>query len=188
MSKIQLSQLDVLATQLSTQRAPGESDSELSERLMNTYQRGIFRSGFETWLDGAEYPLKEKVLFGRAAERYHGWGEMRRQKKAPHTEVLYVYCLQMEDRRTPGTGEPYKAGTLVLRSLSNCSNDQLQDAIKLAALRLEQGRITQAEAEMLLDRCYAEMKRRMDWTEREKEKRRGKHQGDQDKAPVDAST
>ena len=138
---------------------------------------GIFTQAnhFFTWLDGRSYPCKESTgHFGRTVETYSGWGELRKQKKSPHTEVLYVLALSTQkDERC-----------LVLRSINNCSNDQLQDAIKLCALRLQEGQITQPAAEAILDRCYAELQRRLEWTDREKEKRRGQFAKDKEEARI----
>lgn len=143
----------------------------------NLRRMGKVMNGYAVWLDGQTYPTKsDKSLFGRVSAYFTEWGEMRRQKKAPHTEVLYVYCLQDQKARLPGSGGTVQANELVLRSINNCSNDQLQDAIKLVALRLEQHKITQLQAETLLDLCYAEIQRRLAWTESEKAKRNGRKQ------------
>lgn len=138
------------------------------------------KNNFYTWLDGKQYPVKEASRFGRAAELYAGWGELRKQKKSPHTEVLYTLCLQSDTSVPEGQ-------ILVLRSINNCSNDQLQMAIRLAGVRLESHMITQQNAEFILDKCYAEIQRRLEWTDREKAKRNGKPQINQGETPVDPS-
>ncbi len=130
---------------------------------------------YDNWLDGTLYPIKDhKSAFGRTSESYVGWGQLRKQKKSPHTEVLYCYTL---------TGL-HDGKFLVLRSINNCTNNELQDAIKLCALRLQEGKITHLEAEKILDLCYAQLQQRLEWTE----KSRGKSQKHEDQAPVDTST
>lgn len=130
---------------------------------------GFNNSNAFTWLDGNTYSMQDsKGRFGRGSEYYSGWGELRAQKKSPHTQVLYCLCLI---KHGPDTNAP--SPVLVLRSINNCTNDQLQDAIKLAALRLEEGKISHRDAEDILDRCYAELQRRLEWSDRVKEKNRG---------------
>jgi hypothetical protein len=169
-----------LQYQASMARRPGESDQDFGTRI-HQMANGIFFSDSLTWLDGKSYHYKsDNSRFGRSVTHFVGWGELRKQKKSPHTEVLYVWSLS--SHKPMGTEEPI----LVLRSINNCTNDQLRQAIQLAALRLEQKSIQQADAEFLLDRCYAELQRRLEWTDREKEKR-GKPQEHQDQAPVECA-
>jgi hypothetical protein len=162
----------------STFRRPGETDQALGERIHEMAES--YFTDKMSWVDGKVYPFKsDKSLFGRATTHYAQWGELRKQKKPPHTEVLYVWAMSTHSTVVP---EPI----LVLRSINNCTNDQLREAIQLAALRLEQKTITQTDAEFLLDRCYAELQRRMEWTDREKEKR-GKPSKDEEAKGVEGS-
>lgn len=174
-------QLALYASYANLARRPGETDAQLRERIsMSGY---MTRANDIVWLDGISYPTEaEKGRFGRIAEIYNGWGELRRQKKPPHTQVLYVWTKKYA---IPG---PNQVQTLVLRSINNCSNDQLRESIQLAAVRLEQHQITQTEAESILDRCYAELQRRMEWTDREKAKRNGPSQENQGPTAVDSPT
>lgn len=137
------------------------------------------------WLDGIFYEVEldnKQSRFGRVSQKFRGWGEFRKQKKPPHTEVLYTFTLKY---KVVGANQ---VQSLVLRSINNCSNEELTNAIKLAALRLEDHCITQPVAEFLLDKCYAELQRRLDWTDREKGKKRGQSQNNQSQAPVDPPT
>jgi hypothetical protein len=143
----------------STSRRPGETDAQLRERVKNWYRdmySNLSRLGSDVkYLDGNYYPTeREKGLFGRVEKEFHGYGELRRQKKSPHTQVLYVWSKQGQ--------------SLVLRSINNSSNDQIQQAIQWAGLKLEDHTLPQADAEMILDMLYAELKARLDWTDRKR--------------------
>ncbi|HEY6018676.1 MAG TPA: hypothetical protein VIY48_01945 [Candidatus Paceibacterota bacterium] len=101
---------------------------------------------------------KAKSRFGRLAKELGDLGELRRQKKEPHTEVLYVWIPGAEAALLIDGTQPMGH---VLRSINNCTNDQLTQAIRLAGLLLSEHKLSQADAELALDMMYKELGRRV---------------------------
>lgn len=82
---------------------------------------------------------RSKPRFGQCVKVWPNVAELRRQKKAPHKEVLYVWL------------------DVTLRSVNNCTNEQLTEAIRGVGSALENRIILQADAEYLLDALYLEL-------------------------------
>lgn len=95
--------------------------------------------------------LKEKAKprFGRMSKDFGELGELRRQKKAPRTEVLYIWV------NVASQGDAW-----LLRSINNCSNDDLTNAIRKAGELLSLHKVSQADAEQALDLMYLELGKR----------------------------
>ena len=94
---------------------------------------------------------KQAQRFGKAIKSYGDFGELRRQKKAPHLEVFYTPINEVV------------GNTVVekLRSINNCSSDQITDAIRRIGMNLTGGNITQENAEFILDLLYQELGKRV---------------------------
>jgi len=90
---------------------------------------------------------KKAQRFGRLVKSFGDYGELRRQTKAPNVEVFYILVPV-----TPG--EAY-------RSVQNASLDQINDHIRKVGTHLAGGAISQENAEIVLDYCYAELNRRL---------------------------
>jgi hypothetical protein len=140
-----------------TARLIGESDASLRGRIIHEM--------LATQSDAYRMEWK-KQRFGKLQKEYPGLGEIRKQKKAPHTEVLYVW-LGLD------TDKP------VLRSVPNCSNDQLTEAIRNAGKAVEEHKVTQRDGEQLLDLMYSELQRRVDHGEKI---RAGRYRGEKPNA------
>jgi hypothetical protein len=93
---------------------------------------------------------KSKSRFGRVEKDLGDLGELRRQKKEPHTQVLYVWV--------PGPDDQHFT---ILRSINNCTNDELTEAIRYTGTLLVDHRLTQTDAELVLDLMYAELGKRV---------------------------
>lgn len=103
---------------------------------------------------------KQAQRFGRVEENFGEFGELRKQKKSPHKLVMYVYVYEVPKFPIGGISTP-NARNRVLRSLQNCTSEQITDAIKFIGEGLTQARLVQVSAEKLLDWCYAELHRRL---------------------------
>jgi hypothetical protein len=94
---------------------------------------------------------KEVQRFGRVKETYQGFGELRGQKKFPHKEVKYI-----------SVSAP-NSGARELRSVQNCSLEQIEEAIRYFTIEgLNTGKLSQEQTESLLDWCYAELHQRLE--------------------------
>lgn len=91
--------------------------------------------------------------FGRVQKFYPYIGELRRQKKKPHKEVFYTYVYVNEFKK------------YILRSIMNCSNDQLVESIRALGEKIEAHTASRPDGEEVLDILYAELGRRSDVTE-----------------------
>lgn len=89
--------------------------------------------------------------FGKLHQNFGDFGELRKQKKAPNTEVFY-FVVKVENE-----GQTVE----VYRSLQNASSEQISSHIRMVGRHLEGGAITQQNAEIILDLCYAELNRRI---------------------------
>lgn len=87
---------------------------------------------------------------GRMIKDYPDLGELRRQKKAPHLEILYIWV------NAANQGDAW-----VLRSVNNCSNDHLTVAIRKTGELLAMHKVSQTDAEQVLDLLYAELGKRV---------------------------
>ncbi len=99
---------------------------------------------------------EEKQRFGRLLKSYGDFGELRRQKKAPHTEVFYI-PVKYHVLGALGASN-YNED---LRSIQNCTSDQITEHIRYLGKNLEAGNIQQASAELILDLLYAELGKRV---------------------------
>lgn len=89
--------------------------------------------------------IREPQRFGRLVKGFGDFGELRKQHKAPHTEVFYIKLWTTEK------GDPKE----VYRSVNNATPDQISKAIRDVASGLEAKSISQENAELVLDRLYA---------------------------------
>jgi hypothetical protein len=92
--------------------------------------------------------------FGRLVREFLLFGELRRQKKSPHVEVFYIWVHSEAQKKK------------VLRSINNCSNDQITDAIRNAGDLIERHMCDRSEGEQVLDIYYKELARRVEAAER----------------------
>lgn len=90
-----------------------------------------------------------KQRFGKLVKLWPGLGELRKQKKEPHVEVVYL----MSD--VPGSPTPQ-----VYYSLNHCTDLQLEAGIRRVGNALQAKAISQEDAEILLDKCYEEVHKR----------------------------
>ncbi len=109
-------------------------------------------------LSGDMHTQDHKQRFGRLVQSYGDYGELRRQKKEPHKEVFYIpvilgqkYSIEKDEN----------SANVVLRSIQNCTSDQLTDHIRKVGKHLEAAAISQANAEYILDLLYAELGNRV---------------------------
>jgi hypothetical protein len=105
--------------------------------------------------------IKDPQRFGRLVKSYGDFGELRKQKKEPHVEVFYIPVEAFE-------------GTIlsfVLRSLNNCSGEQITKHVARVGRNLEAGNLKQDSAEFILDLCYAELHRRIGREDQEKQQK-----------------
>lgn len=114
---------------------------------------------------------KTKQRFGRVARDLGLLGELRKQKKEPHTEVLYVWAPPAQAYELDKKGNQIASPSIVLRSVSNLSNDDLTNVIRQVGQMTEAQSVDRSDAEFVLDMLYADLQRRQDWTDREKAKR-----------------
>lgn len=91
--------------------------------------------------------LKNRQRFGRLIRDYGGLGELRKQKKSPHKEVLYIFVY-----------EPNKE--LALRSTNNSTAEQISASIRVVGEMATENRIARPDAEQLLDLLYAELQKK----------------------------
>jgi hypothetical protein len=98
---------------------------------------------------------KAKPRFGRMSKDYGELGELRRQKKGPHKEVLYIWIAGNLAATYANGVQPTGP---VLRSINNCTNDQLTEAIKLAGRMCANH--NQTNMEQALDLMYLELGKR----------------------------
>jgi hypothetical protein len=85
--------------------------------------------------------------FGRLIAEMGPLGQIRKQKKAPYTEILYVWVMS--------------GGVPALRSANNCSDEQLTLAIQDVGETVEHSPHLRSRAERVLDLLYAELARRV---------------------------
>lgn len=102
---------------------------------------------------------ESKQRFGRVARNFHAMGELRRQVKAPHKEILYVWAKvprsrDLIDRALRDT--PVN----VLKAINKITTEQLVESIRNAGKLLEEKSVTQVDAEFVLDLLYAELQNR----------------------------
>jgi hypothetical protein len=97
--------------------------------------------------------------FGRTVKTYPLLGELRRQKKKPHKEVFYIFVFSETERK------------YVLRSIVNCSNDQIVGAIRNVGEKIEGHEVARHDGEEVLDILYAELGRRADVGEHARSKK-----------------
>ncbi len=96
--------------------------------------------------------IKEPQRFGRLTQSFGDFGELRRQKKPPHVEVFYTPV------KVPPKGNESGRMPEVMRSVNNCSPEQLTESIRRIGIHLEGGTISQTNAETVLDFLYAALK------------------------------
>lgn len=113
-------------------RQPNETDGQFRQRLKQ--------------LDTKPNPKKQR--FGVVKNTLGGWAELRRQKKAPHKEILYIPS-------TPTYGETNWC------ALNHLPTDILERYMREIGTALQEKIITQENAELILDLCYAELGRRV---------------------------
>ena len=123
---------------LEVSRKPEESDRELRDRI-NALHRGS--------------KVKKVQLFGQPSREFGDFGQLRRQKKAPYKEVLYI-PVPAKELLKDGTEH---VGGFVLRSINNAGNDQLTDHVRKVAVAMESGELASGDAEVLMDMIYAEI-------------------------------
>lgn len=117
------------------------------------------------------YREKTKQRFGRVTRDMGLLGELHKQKKEPHTEVLYVWAQPAKAFELDKKGNQIASPSLVLRSVSNLNNDELTEQIRKVGNLVETQGIDRADAEFVLDMLYADLQRRQDWTDKAKAKR-----------------
>jgi hypothetical protein len=86
--------------------------------------------------------------FGRCVKIYKFLGELRKQKKKPNKEVFYIWIESPAEKK------------YVLRSVVNCTNDQLVASIRRCGEYVEAHKVNRPEGEDVLDFLYAELGRR----------------------------
>ncbi len=91
--------------------------------------------------------------FGKLHQQFGDFGELRKQKKAPHTEVFY-FQVDVTPENSP---EQIK----VYRSLQNASSEQISAHVRMCGRHVEGGALSQSNAEIIMDLCYAELNRRL---------------------------
>jgi hypothetical protein len=127
------------------QRKPEQTDSSLRAEIHESLGfKGIERQ-------------KRAQLFGQPVREFGCFAQLRKQKKAPRTEILYI---QVNIWQTLPDGSKHLSGQ-TWRSINNASNNDLTDCIKCIAAGLEEGKIFAADAEFLLDTIYHEIGRRV---------------------------
>lgn len=85
--------------------------------------------------------------FGRVSRTFGGgqYGELRKQRRAPHKEILFILV------KVPNSTN------LALKAIQSCTGEQITDVIQRIGDGLAHFLISQADAEYLLDACYAEL-------------------------------
>lgn len=125
----------------------------------NMSYRATMQVGEKEFLTAKTEEAK-KQRFGRVVKDYDMMGELRRQKKEPHTEVLYIWVSD------PAKASERLKGTIwegmILRSVNNCTNDQLTQAIKSTGLLVDRHEVDQADAEVVLDLLYKSLQTRVE--------------------------
>lgn len=113
-----------------------------------------------------------KPRFGQVVRDWGDVAQMRRQKKAPHKEVLYVWVTAIRGQPDDAKRNYSKA----LRSVNNCSNDQIVEAIRNVGSAIESRAVSQVDAELILDLLYLELGQRSESADQLRAKR---YQGQQ---------
>lgn len=125
-------------------RMLGETDVELGNRIHKELEAAMSRP-----YDSTNMPKKQR--FGVVERNFGALGELRKQLKAPNKEVFYTWVEAKQ-------GEYYG---LVLRSICNCSNEQIIDSIRTAGENMSKGYAAEDDCEFVLDLLYAELARRV---------------------------
>jgi hypothetical protein len=89
-----------------------------------------------------------RYRFGQCIKSYAHLGELRKQKKRPNKEVFYIWVHALNENK------------YVLRSIVNCTDDQLIDSIRRCGEYVESQRVNRIEGEVVLDILYTELARR----------------------------
>jgi hypothetical protein len=130
-------------------RMLGETDLELGNRIHKELEMQARAS--------------EPQLFGREARSFGDYGQLRKQKKAPHQEVFYIpiSAAEAKGKKPQPPGTAYGLNETCLRSVNNCTGEQITEYIQKIGKHLEAGAISQENAEIVLDYAYAELNKRL---------------------------
>lgn len=109
------------------------------------------RKSFSNTL-GDQMAEKQKQRFGQLTQNYGSFGELRRQKKEPHTEVLYIHVENDRKDRMSLTN---------LQSINNTPTPMIEDYMRRVGTGLSEHALLQEHAEKILDMCYAELNKRL---------------------------
>lgn len=115
---------------------------------------------------------KKAQRFGRLVQSFGDFGELRQQKKAPKLEVFYIPVKTQVKSRLPGSGKPIVETEEILRSVNNCSSEQITDFIQVVGRNLEAGNLSQDKGETVLNYLYKEIERRVNNHETQKSQTR----------------
>ena len=130
-------------------RMPGETDLQFGERIHKLMEE---RNQVDT---------SRAQLFGRLARSFGDYGQLRKQKKAPNKEVFYIPVTRKETKRLKNGSMQVPISVESLRAVNNCSGVELTEYIKKIGTHLENGAISQENAEIILDLVYAEINKRL---------------------------